>query len=228
MNNISSTQLVDAIAKQFFVPQGAFLEYRVAVQIMMLPDTLYQQFFVQLALELNASRAELTKTFYHKIVMKHLFLPSSSIDVTLKLETKEPRFRKLINIKHCESLLKMINMFKQLFQTPHHNLMIDQIQELYSSYDDCSDLCYNGYCVTTNDDWQDQLFKCLQSQSRYQTMILILIPVIAFILTMFIASVIVYIFRKNHNKQQTNQVLTIRPINIITEVQALSNGLQIQ
>ncbi|CAL6069299.1 SANT/Myb_domain [Hexamita inflata] len=93
MYNIKPTQMVDTIAKQLFIPQGVGLEQRVAVQVMMLPDTIYGQLFIQLALELNASRAELNKTFFHQIVMKHLFLPSSSIDVTLKLETKEPKFR---------------------------------------------------------------------------------------------------------------------------------------
>ncbi|CAL6077644.1 SANT/Myb_domain [Hexamita inflata] len=93
MYNIKPTQMVDTIAKQLFIPQGVGLEYRVAVQVMMLPDTIYGQLFIQLALELNASWAELNKTFFHQIVMKHLFLPSSSIDVTLKLETKEPKFR---------------------------------------------------------------------------------------------------------------------------------------
>ncbi|CAL5982267.1 Hypothetical_protein [Hexamita inflata] len=93
MNTILPSQLVDTIVKQFYVPRGAALECRVALQVMTLPDQLFQQLFVQLALELNASPSELTKTFFDCIVMKHLQTSKCPSNVTLKLEPKEPRFK---------------------------------------------------------------------------------------------------------------------------------------
>ncbi|CAL5993637.1 Hypothetical_protein [Hexamita inflata] len=93
MNTVQPRQLVDTIAKQFFVPRGAALECRVALQVMTLPDQLFQQLFVQLALELNASPAELTKTFFDRVVMHHLQTAQCPSSVTLKLEPKEPRFK---------------------------------------------------------------------------------------------------------------------------------------
>ncbi|CAL6030405.1 SANT/Myb_domain [Hexamita inflata] len=136
MNKIQPTYLVDTIAKQLFVPQGAFLEYRVAVQVMVLPDTLYQQFFVQLALELNASRVELTKTFFHQIVMKHLLVPSSSIDITLKLETKEPRFRQ--NSSGTQSIASLA--FQNKFTTGLIEVLAS-FQKVKSSFQDNAQLC---------------------------------------------------------------------------------------
>ncbi|CAL5993623.1 Hypothetical_protein [Hexamita inflata] len=84
MNTVQPRQLVDTIAKQFFVPRGAALECRVALQVMTLPDQLFQQLFVQLALELNASPVELTKTFFDRVVMQHLTSEECSVKVTMK------------------------------------------------------------------------------------------------------------------------------------------------
>ncbi|CAL6042368.1 Hypothetical_protein [Hexamita inflata] len=93
MKNTLHTQLVDTMAELLFVPLGSYLEYRVTVQVMTLPQTLFDQFFVQLALQLNVSQAEISKTFFDQIVMKNLVNPSSSINVTLKLENKQLKFK---------------------------------------------------------------------------------------------------------------------------------------
>ncbi|CAL5992189.1 Hypothetical_protein [Hexamita inflata] len=111
MNSTQNSQLVDTIAKQFYVPRGAFLEYRVALQVMMLPDQLFQQLFVQLALELNASPAELTKIFFDQIVMKHLVTSSNYIDLSLKLDVKEPRFKQNTSRTQSVTSLEFQNRF---------------------------------------------------------------------------------------------------------------------
>ncbi|CAL5972070.1 Hypothetical_protein [Hexamita inflata] len=111
MNSTQNSQLVDTIAKQFYVPRGAFLEYRVALQVMMLPDQLFQQLFVQLALEFNASPAELTKIFFDQIVMKYLVNQSSSLDLSLKLGVKELRFKQNTSRTQSVTSLEFQNRF---------------------------------------------------------------------------------------------------------------------
>ncbi|CAL6084135.1 Hypothetical_protein [Hexamita inflata] len=84
MSDLQKSTIVNTIAKLFYIPQQTNLEYNVALQVMLLPDQLFERLFVQLSLEFNVSSAELTKIFFDKIIMKNLMLPSSYLKVELK------------------------------------------------------------------------------------------------------------------------------------------------
>ncbi|CAL6017036.1 SANT/Myb_domain [Hexamita inflata] len=111
MTYVQTAQLIDTIASKFFIPRGAFLECRVAVQVMMLPDPLFQQLFVQLALDLNVSPADLIKTFFDHVVMTHFVVRPCFNRISLKLEVKEPKFKQTTSRTQSATSLDFQNNF---------------------------------------------------------------------------------------------------------------------
>ncbi|CAL6077598.1 SANT/Myb_domain [Hexamita inflata] len=136
MKNTLQTQLVDAIAKQFFVLQGTFLEYRVALQVMMLPDMLFQQFFVQLALELNVTQAEIMKIFFDQVVMQNLVDKSSSINVTWTQKMCQPKFKQNTSGTQSIASLNFQNKFSAALVE-----VLSSFEEEILSFQDNVQLC---------------------------------------------------------------------------------------
>ncbi|CAL6042087.1 SANT/Myb_domain [Hexamita inflata] len=93
MNDIQTSQLVDAVANLFNVKETDDLAHRVAMQAMMLPDKVFQQLFVQLSFQMNVDSACLMKLFVDDVVMRQLWSGPASQSVTLQLKAQEHRFK---------------------------------------------------------------------------------------------------------------------------------------
>ncbi|CAL5983296.1 Hypothetical_protein [Hexamita inflata] len=112
MTNIQTTQLVDAIATLFYIPKGSNMQCKVSIQVMMLPEQIFQQLFIQLGLEFQEPSIELIKLFFDQIVMMNLVTPLCyKNNVTLNLLTKEPKFRQITSNTQSASSINFQKRF---------------------------------------------------------------------------------------------------------------------
>ncbi|CAL5971028.1 Hypothetical_protein [Hexamita inflata] len=133
---IQPAMLVDTIANQFYIPNGIYLEYRVAIQVMMLPNHLFQQLFVQISMELKSTPTELIKIFFDKIAMKHLVVTCSYVNISLKLDEKQPKFKQSTPRAQSASSLDFQSRFGAAL-----TIALTQAQQKTVSFQNNAQLC---------------------------------------------------------------------------------------
>ncbi|CAL5993647.1 Hypothetical_protein [Hexamita inflata] len=87
--NITIQQLIEAIALKFNMPPQYDLEYRVALQVMMLPENHLTQLFAQLAYELNIERSVLQSTSCRIFQQLRIQTPQQFATRTMRQGSKE-------------------------------------------------------------------------------------------------------------------------------------------
>ncbi|CAL6040956.1 Hypothetical_protein [Hexamita inflata] len=94
MNDIKTSQLVEAVANILNLKETNDLAYRVAVQVMMLPDPTFQQLFVMLSFQMNVNSTYIMKLFVNNVVMMQLWNCPVSHNIIIPLKFQDPHFKR--------------------------------------------------------------------------------------------------------------------------------------
>ncbi|CAL6024899.1 SANT/Myb_domain [Hexamita inflata] len=131
MNIINTSKLVLAIARILQIKQSANMHEKVALQTMLLSETLYKQLFDLLSTELGLESIFLRHLFNEQIVSKHLLKNSNNL-FQINYRLKEPFMRKQspnaqnvqnIFVTAIKQVLIKLNYSANEF-TNHHQLCV--------------------------------------------------------------------------------------------------------